>query len=398
MGDLYSLARTSKYYETFVGDIIIKRKFAMKMVIFDTLLLSDSPKFITEETSEYIMVNDVQTAKKLLKQFGQYIQHLNFVNVPAKNNLNLVRYKEIYELIQQHCSETLTGLHYRIMKNVFFEFITKPFANVQTISFSSTIIDLKNENLNFQQMFPALRNLHLNLISIQNTSTICLNYPHLNHLHVEYENQFFTTQLIEKNPQIRSLVLKNCYSQLLKVVSENLVNLEQLTLSDYIEPRSNIQFQFHFENVKRFKMSNSKDPSIPSNITFGKHLEELDISVRSSDHSYIDFIENNKNLKKIRIDATLALNKNDIDRLAAANLDVVEMSLTCKLDIKDSFFYQILIENCKQLEQLNLIMVPYGTSVIHFVDTLSSRLGNEWTFNVKQNTIFIVRKDRMLFH
>lgn len=387
--DLNALARTNKYYESFAMDIV-RRRFAKKMVIFDLLWVHSTSNDYTE-TNEYIEIEHAEAAIKMLIQFGRFIKNLKIQHVSTVSHLDREPTKKVYRLIQEHCSESLTQFHFKHNEFNYFDYVTKPFKNVQNVTLNGNMNHLGNNQLNLQQIFPAMRYLHVNLLRIKNMSTLTLEFPHLEHLNVaictvnfnEYVREPTIVELIRKNPQIRSIVLGNLYLNLLEVVSETLVNLEQLTLYSYFEPVAGVEY--HFEQVKSFKFSNNWGQSMPSNITFGEHLEEFEVNARLHDHKYIDFIENNRNLKKICIHKP---DNDDIQRLAAAELNVTEISISFDNDVEGENLVQ-LVKNCKQLNQLHLKMTSANQKIEEIFSMLRKEFENRFISNMYKNEIFL---------
>lgn len=397
---LFSLAKTSKYFDIIVEDVI-KRRLSKRMVVFSMLHPSKSPYLIFEENKESVKVRYVEAAIEFLKKFSQYIRNLKIKDILPRRHMPR-RLNEVYRLIHEHCSETLTEFQYEWMNDNFFDFITIPFTNVQTVSMTGNVFS-SSINLDFQQMFPVIRILHLNWVRIQNTSKITLEYPHLETLYIEIHtdssddtvNEPVVIDLIRKNPQIQSISLKNVHSNLLQIVSETLINLEQLTVDSYLEAKSTAKI--HFEQMKSFKISNGFFRSMISNISFGEHLEEFEVIAHFRDHKYIDFIEKNRNLKKIFVYGPFGLLDNhDIQRLAAADLNVTEMSISFDIDIEGENLVQ-LVNNCKQLKQLHLTMIPtnqftsFKPEIKEIISMLSKEFENRFVLNRYENEIILTK-------
>lgn len=400
MDNLYSLSKTNKYFSNFVDDIL-RQKYLKKMVIFRSLFAySTSPTFDFDETDKGVEVRYAKTAIKMLKKFGHSIRNLKIQNIVRNEFHAQIDIKEVYNLIEEHCSETLSELHLEWMKENFFANITIPFKNVKSVSLLGEIGGLGNDQLNFQQMFPSLRRLRLNDVRNQNITTLETEFPHLDHLHVYiqkydqygYLAESVTMGLIRNNPHIRSIVLINSGANMLHFVSNELLNLEKLTISNY-KQTSPHTFQFHFEHVKSFKIDNCHDQNMPSNITFGDKLEEFELEACKDKH--IDFIIRNRNLKKIHIDASFGLENNDIQLLASANLNVVDMYITSEWGVEGKNLID-LVENCKQLKQLHVkLFMSHTIFMDNLVWGVRSHLQNDWTLNVDKREIFIVRKNHV---
>lgn len=404
MNSLYSLARTSKYFEETVGNFV-RRIFARKIMVLD--FFSDySKQYDYIITDEFIEIRNVRMAIKILTQFGRYIQNLKLQDVLIGKNIDEKRIKELYHVIHEHCSDTLSQLHLKLIDFDFFEFAKKPFTNVKNISLlQGKLKSLGNRQFNFQEMFPAMRILRLDSFRIDNKSALTLDFPKLEQLsadiattqYSDYVTEPVIAELIRKNPQIRSVVLSHLSLDLLKVVANTLVNLEQLTvhLLSYSDQED---ATIHFEHVKSFTISNIIAKRLPSEITFA-NLEEFKSHTLLGDDKYIDFIENNRNLKKICINGTKGLSNGDIERLASANLNVVEMFIVCDRNFGGEHLVQ-LIENSKNLKRLHLKILStkrnesFDSEMEEKIQILRKQLGNsrEFTYNVHENDVILTLK------
>lgn len=389
--DLSALEKVNKYFECFAGDIV-RRRFAKKMVVFDLLWPHDIP-YDYVETAEYIEMKHAETTIKMLKQFGRYIQNLKIQHISTERHLDREPTKEVYKLIQELCSETLTQFHLKHVQLNYFENVTKVFKNVQNVTLEGNLINLGNDRLNLSEMFPAMRSLRVNMIQLQNRSTLILKFPQLEHLHVDIYSTDFRTyvtepiivELVKENPQIQSIVIGNLCMNLLQVVAENLINLEQLSLHNYYEVDSNATF--HFEHVNSFKISNDRMQNMPTTITFGEQLEEFEANAQltSLNHKYVTMIENNRNLKRISINGPNGLDNEDVQRLASANLNVVDLSIVCDIRVREENLVQ-LVKNCRELNRFHLKMTwtavdrPSMSTIEGIATAIQREIGSKLTF------------------
>lgn len=125
--DLSSLVRTNKYFSTLTANIL-RQKISRKMVIFTTFFNSMG---ITE-TNETIRVWNAATAVKILKRFSKSIRNLKLDRISFNEPEN----QEVFQLIEDYCSETLTQLHYSWVWYSVFENLETPFKNVHMISWN----------------------------------------------------------------------------------------------------------------------------------------------------------------------------------------------------------------------------------------------------------------------
>lgn len=388
MLDLCTLARTSEYFSN-LAENVLRLTFSKKMVVFSTLSLSKG----LLETARIIQVWDVRSAVDILKTFGPNIRNILIDNISEHHD----KQKEVFELIQEYCSETLTQFHYHGNRNNYFEYITKPFKNVHNVSLAGQVTSLNNYQFNFQELFPELHSLYFDNVCMQNTSSIALHFPHLEYLYAGIWSNKYTgyvtasviMNIIRKNPQIRSINFKRATPQLLKIAADFLPNLESLELSYYEENQHDLDI--HFKHVKSFKVHFCPKQTVPSGISFGDSLEEYQFQAYPQNHRYTDFIVNNRNLKKIR--GKFGLENRDIEQLAAADLNVVEMSIACHHYVRAANLVK-LIENCKKLKRLHL-SIDSNLPIYEIATSLRERFESEWIIDVKYDSMVLEKKNEL---
>lgn len=285
---------------------------------------------LSGEQNEISIANE--TVAKTIMEFSELIRSLTIQELSSPLN------EIVDKLINDHCSETLTEIRIQSLHHDFFQSIKKPFKKVVNVSLEFKI-DFGNDQLNFNEMFPAMRRLELSHIRTKNANKLILNYPNLEHLTVcecvislrnenilLYTTEPVITGLLIKNPQLRSLVLHKGTPNLLKFIADELPKLEHLVLYSFnrIQPPQST----HFQHLKTFKIG-SFSYYWPKNITFSENLEEFEMTISSKDKSfdYIGFVENRKNLKKIQITFPLSFEKSEILKLADLKSNGKEISL-----------------------------------------------------------------------
>lgn len=106
--------------------------------------------------NDFIEIRNYNFAKNLLQKYGHHIQKLTFHH--EKNFNKQVR--EIYQLINLHCSKTLKEI---IIDNwsreIFLDEFQNIFENVDNITFLGNLET--NQMLN--KMFPSVRHMQLNI-------------------------------------------------------------------------------------------------------------------------------------------------------------------------------------------------------------------------------------------
>lgn len=260
---LLTLTETSKQFIPIVENIL-RRRFLKKSVTIVGLYPNGeniSPKFYTRETVNDIRIQHFETATKLLKQFGNLIKNLRIEHYFMPTN----ELKLIYQLVNLHCSQTLTELYMdNDVEDVLAEF-TVPFKHVQSVTLAGIFKRLNNAKLVFGKMFPQLRRLTLKTGSVLDRSWVDQTFQHLEHLHVNVWTYgevvgCFSESVLERlfstNPHIKSLELGNATPKVLKMLLEKLTKLEKLDLFSFAESESIVENpDFHFENLKRFTVN-----------------------------------------------------------------------------------------------------------------------------------------------
>lgn len=142
-----------------------------------------------------------------------------------------------------HNSNSLKSLRLEMYEENAFDGIEKPFANVEHVCIVGEYERLGNDNLNFSAIFPKMRRLSIKDSKVTDRTSINLEFPHLEHLNVAFLHPCGFSEddiknIIEKNPQLRSLSLYYTTLDFLQFVSQHLHNLEYLDLPYIITPPS----------------------------------------------------------------------------------------------------------------------------------------------------------------
>lgn len=243
VSELFTLAEQN---ESYINEIrnVLKLRFAEKIVIFEDPIEECD---MIEETNQMIIMRFYNNSfsEWVIKEFGHLIKTL-YINIDNDIDDYLVPQSSVnYANIGKYLSETLTELHLINLNDDFFKHIEKPFKNVKILSLYGLIQDIGNHKLNFSEMFPALRHLHVSkdatVIDEEYLYGINLEFPHLKFLDIEinnadigeYNDLYFSTEsmaleLIKKNRQIQNLVLKNTSKEFIKNMMKEIPKLTQL--------------------------------------------------------------------------------------------------------------------------------------------------------------------------
>lgn len=217
---------------------------------------------------------------------------------------------------------------------------------------------------------------------------IALQYPYLENLDIqiliEWYKGFFTEdvaeRLINKNSNIRSLILRRASPKLWKIAADSLSNLEIFEIDRYNSLNYTGE-SIHYNSVKAFKVNEFS--LIHTNITFGCLEEfESDEILYSKMERWLQFIEKNKCLKKIQIDTqNIKLRNVDITQLARVTGRLQEASISFAKDIKVESILK-LIESNEELKKFRL----------NILNALYYKISNNWNISESSNIIFLENK------
>lgn len=405
IASLVSLYETNKRLSSLV-EYVIQQKFAKKSVTIVTPF-ANNEFYDQTEINDSITINDFRLASKVLKYFGHLIVHLE-LDFPSTDN----QIEEIEELVNLHCSNTLTELIVRADNGDIFRSMTRPFQKVENIRLKKHIKNLCNKLLNFSDLFPSLRRLNFVYVKVSDTRCIEQIFPNLEHLQIDVNHfetsEYFTEPVLErfmqKNRHIRSLTLQLVTPSVLKLVAENLPELEYLEVQHYYET-NDTNNSIHFGKVKRFVMKQSSF-SAPNNVIFDElmdlHIDGLPKYCRR----WFQFIEMHPQLQRIEVTGR-DLNASDIMRMAHSHFNVSEISLHSSGNV-DSHDIAYLIKHTNLqsiiLKESVLIKRKYhdchnSTSnylrddQISIERTLRQFFGDKWNVNENHSEIIIQKRN-----
>lgn len=409
---LMKLAETNKYFTNLVS-LTLKRILAKKLVILRIPFYDDKKDLQVFETDDSIHIQNIQTISKLLKKSGHFILRLKieqFYGTAKGASL-------LQNLINLYCSETLKELHMVFihlttydgtsfsyaLKNSLDNF-QKPFKNVERIFLHGSFKSLDNDKLKFNEIFPAIQLLSLDMIGIHDMSSVYQHFSHLKELRAHSWSThnisgFLTDSSIEScikmNPNIQRMTLKNVSAKLLKFVADNLPAIEslELSLSTEIEPNQREQ-EICFENVTFLKIFENVQ-NLPRKISF-RNLKEFQLEGTPKDSSrWIEFVERNQNLRKLCI-FDYYLSNEEASRLSSTNPELNEITIAFDTNITNETIVKF-INSLKNLMKIELIKY-FETHQIgkkSFQDTinvLNETFGNQWNLKDFPNKIIIERK------
>lgn len=210
-------------------------------------------------------------------------------------------------------------------------------------------------------------------------------------------------RLIKQNPRVQNLTLINAYPIFLKFLSENLPELHELNLIGYKDDEVGY-FGCHFELVTIFQIGFRGESLFPIGITLGNDLHEFTVEVWSkldsngnlydTDDKYIDLIERNVNLRKLRIMAKRAESTHPFQRLLNVKTKIQKITIVDYKHISKEQIIQ-LIEHNTQLGELEFVfertsespvMNTFMKNIWSIGKELRKHFGEKWNIEVAGNS------------
>lgn len=307
---------------------------------------------------------DYDISEKFVQIFGGSISNLiiEFVYIPRR------KHREIAEFVNEYCSDTLLQFASKMCTERTFDGVQKPFKNVTNVIFSGEWMELSENAIGLNALFPEMRYLTLNYSA---GYILEHHYPQLSELNLIAPNRAYA-KLFEMNPQVKKLQITECFAEFLYIASVKLPNLESLIfdmpkdLQDYREP------MVQFESLKNVSITDFYHYLRADKIAF-RNLERLELFVDENiDDELINFLKRTDGQKSIIVamgnisDSVYTELPNDLDSL-------IEVRIDCNLgEIKSVVQF---LENNIQMERL-LLGCPRNST--EFIESLTTQLDKKW--------------------
>lgn len=387
--ELLMMNDVSRYFSILAGHAF-QRNYADREIVIsntrDLLFGWDEPKFIRKlrkntldpiECSvelNRIEIKSTYLSLKTLKYFGNIIQrlYLSLTNIDTKHS------KIIGKYVNHYCTDTLMELCIDVQKGNFLRLIKKPFKNVHHVDFNfwPDSSEFVNNTLTLNETFPSLRTLSLNHPRTDfNSEYFRCNFPHLEHLsltygYIKYMNVDLIKNLLNLNPQIRSLELGYCPEHLLQHISVILPQLERLSTTIGLS----VQREIRLDNVTKFKMTAIGNSL---NIYFQK-LQEMHMFFTSEKYSeLITFLEQHAHLRRLNIQFW-TIRRFEFDGITSILPNLVEMTLNNNYGLAQIDFIIKYLNNNEKIMKFHLAHAKKNQKV-----EFDSQLDHKW--NVYEN-------------
>lgn len=266
-----------------------------------------------------INIYDLKLYQNILKYFGNNLRKINISNgLVLENDLEIAN-----RLTNEYCSKTVRELNLNFLSKNELHQYTTPFSGVEKLI--CTISSDINGTWTLNQLFPNLQQLEVLLTSDMNISFIDNQLPHLKQLKLgisadSFERKQQIEGMIRKNPQIRSIEIIGLNIGLVKVISEVIPNIENLTIPNVgIHNMNSIQFG----SVKNFALY-SNDFSSLEKLSF-PHLETLKIFPPFHSENLIAFFKRHQHLKRLHLMLCPQTSRVNLEELTADLPNLVEL-------------------------------------------------------------------------
>lgn len=253
-----------------------------------------------------ISFRNITVLRSFLRTFNKYVRNVKMDFSPLDTNDLL----ELIDTIKENCANSLTRFE---MRNIFRGELkllqNMSFANVEEVSFFNC--DIRAESVQLTQLFPKVRRLSAFLTDLSDGQTwIEHNIINLTHLMLHVDEQFFRNQditnILKRNPSVKSLGLFNSSPDLLHSIDEQFPHIVNLGLQSISYEFKRLTQPIRMEHVERFLYEGEIRQPLRHFIEF-KNLKELYWrSTSKPDHILIKLIQDNRHtIEAITIHGTV---------------------------------------------------------------------------------------------
>lgn len=358
------------------------------------------------DAAKKICVSGFAIILKLFRSFGHLIKDLQIIMSLTDPNSRENKIPEIFQLINAHCSDSLTSFTIYNSGNIVvsFEEFKTPFERVTNIDLKGSFYSLNSSNLSFQEIFPALQELTINrFFQLDDKSSLEVNFPHLETLNahiwtLNYEKRGkfdgeTCEKFIQNNRQIREITLIDATRNVLKSMADQLPNIDYIKLKNYKEDENdNEPIAIHFRNLKMLIIDRENGVSLPARLTF----DQLEVFSTGTYNIFCDrwlhLVNTQNTLKVLKVERNLVLS--DFAQLANVNSSLVEMHIKCP---STNFNEEELVSKIGHLvhmldnnQHLQKLVLSIGYENIGTVlDALQDQLSSNWTTRPTEDEHFI---------
>lgn len=260
--------------------------------------------FVTDKGT--IEVRSYELTLKILNTFVDVLEKLE-INY---SNMHPTEMVEIQRIVREKYANNLKHFGVSHGQSNHPDLIPSIFPNVESVKLLLMRFD---NDIRLDEKFPQMQSLNLAYISTKTDDLVDHHFPHLNEFKVHFCDSMYglneaqVERMLQKNPQIKYVIVKGGSQNFLKILHENLPNIESLELDDI---RTALFSQndrvIHFAHVKKFTLHMIFKYFInPEHFpfSFGDKLEELELVWFCGTFSprWVEFIESFANIPKLSV-------------------------------------------------------------------------------------------------
>lgn len=318
-----------------VTEIIFSKKYASK-----TFEINGKHFYKPDHTYDF------ETVLSALQVYGHLITKLTV----DYDFFNEAQSKRVNEHLSEYGGDSLVEIELKGCNDRFLKGLTGPFKKAEIVSLRDG--NVKSNNINFAEVFPAVRVFDLEYMSSISPESINHYFRSLEELKVEYmmpSDSPILERRLQLNPQVRAVSLHGGKISGLKMLSVTLPRLERLVFEEFngrllfFGDEINLMHlkAFGIKVTRQFRVSLRRLP-----IVFGS-LEEAMFDVPESS-VWFDAIMENKNLKKI---VASQLNDEQLQQIADEQPNLEEFWTGYHVETPDAVDNVVrFIESCNNLK------------------------------------------------
>lgn len=349
--DLLSVSETNQYFSS-LALVIFRKKYSHK--IFE--IKSAGSRY--PDDMGRIYMRDEDRARRILKQFGQFIYKLK-VNYEESLNFDKTTIEAMSRLINSYCTDALTEIVVYDKRHSFFGQITKPFRNVKNVELYGHFKNVSSGLLTINEIFPAIESLFLSSTTFKYVDQIEQKYPNLIELSVNFYDSVRSRnfkestieQILRLNPQIRILKMHSPTENILRVANEVLPYLERLRIETALHLEIfNTGPMISFKNVRILELKPFENTRNNHRFLEGIEFENLEELRAMITHVpgfdwWIDFIQKNTYLSKFHtIDG--CVHKIDLEKMTKIDkMTLNDISMGLCYDVEHKNLVKFVSEN-----------------------------------------------------
>lgn len=368
----------------FNNDIYEKRSYGAKKAAFENQLESEgfSRSYIKPKDVNTLVINDYQLALNVLKYFSGNFQTLT-LNEGVYGFADRHLWEVVNQYLNRYASNDITHLQIFMYDNTLEQY-KLPFNNVEILEGSLSVNQTQDIALPFNRMFPKLRDIKL-VLSETEIEILDCEFPHLEDVGLFLssdgkgkEKQKLIRGFAEKNPQIKSLHVRDFSSECVEYFSQYLPNLVNLTLN----LNGGFNSEIEFKGVKNVRL-HDKSGKYVTKLSFPQIETVLFKYSYKQRYEWKTFFNKHKNLKKLELDEETYEHhgnnrgRNDLVLLTENLSDLVEVVLSCDYILENQEFTRF-IQNHSSLMKVTYHLRGFYSERQSEIQTLREQFEDQW--------------------